>query len=391
MHISRDMKATLLKYSLKFRVVTLLGPRQSGKTTLCQKTFPRHRYVSLENPEIRALAQEDPKTFFNRFSSPLVIDEIQKVPELLSWIQGLVDEKAQAKGQFILTGSHQPLLRQSVAQSLAGRTAILTLLPLTFSEIAKQDRTSDPAYWIWKGFLPEIYSSQLDPTTTYRAYSQTYVERDVRQLIQVRDQTAFERFLKLIAGRVGQLLNQNSLATDVGVTPNTIAEWLSVLEASFILFRAIPYFKNFGKRLVKAPKIYFTDVGFAAYLLGLASPELVSRDPLYGQLFENLVIVEALKSKLNQGIDGDIYFYRDSHGNEIDLLNSKGSIHQPIEIKSSATYNASLVKGLKRYRKSIGEEAQDPTLIYAGESGELPEGIIGLNYRETGNLFQTKS
>ncbi len=389
MQIHRKIQTKLKEYSNQFRVVTILGPRQAGKTTLCKMTFPKHRYVSLENPEQRVLATSDPKTFLARFPSPVIIDEIQKVPELLSWIQGIVDENPHAKGQFVLTGSHRPLLKQSITQSLAGRTVLLTLLPLSFAELEGEGlcESSDPSDWILRGFLPEIYSAKLDPTPAYRAYTQTYVERDVRQLIQIRDQTAFERFLKLIAGRVGQLLNQNSLASDVGVSPNTINEWISVLEASFIIFRAIPYFKNFGKRLVKAPKLYFNDVGLAAYLLGLSSADQVARDPLYGQLFENLVMADALKNMLNLGEDRPIYFYRDSHGKEIDLLLQMGSKHQPIEIKSSATFNPSLTKTLSWYMKVMKDETENPTLVFAGETGALPSGIHGLNFKELAKLF----
>ncbi|MCB0391786.1 MAG: ATP-binding protein [Bdellovibrionales bacterium] len=392
MFIARKIKVKLLELSGQFRIVTLLGPRQAGKTTLCKKVFPNYAYYSLENPEHRSFAQQDPKTFLTKNSQPLIIDEIQKVPELLSWLQGIVDENPEKKGQYILTGSHQPLLRQSVSQSLAGRTAILTLLPLSFEELSKSAKKEvRPEFWIHKGFLPEIHSEGLNSTDSYRAYTQTYVERDVRQLIQVRDQTTFERFLKLVAGRVGQLLNQNSLASDVGVSPNTINEWLSVLESSFIIFRAIPYHKNFGKRLVKSPKIYFNDIGLATYLLGLTTPEQVSRDPLYGQLFENLVVAEILKKQLNEGHSGQIYFYRDSHGNEIDVLHPRGTKHQPIEIKSSATYNSDLIKGLKKYIKSIGEEATLPTLIYSGDTGPLPQGVNGYNFIDSNKALTNET
>ena len=234
--IKRTLQEILEQDAKTFRIVTILGPRQAGKTTLAKMTFKNHKYVSLEDPENRELATSDPKTFLRRFHPPAILDEVQRVPELLSYIQGLVDEKPDNKGQFILTGSHQPLLREKIAQSLAGRTSILTLYPLSFNEVLSHDPSiaDDSAdNWIYRGFMPEIYRAGLNPTRAYQAYAQTYVERDVRQLIQVKEQLTFERFLKLLAGRIGQLVNFDSLASDVGVSPKTIRNWISVLEASF--------------------------------------------------------------------------------------------------------------------------------------------------------------
>ena len=290
------MQERLEEDAKAFRIVTILGPRQAGKTTLAKMTFKNHNYVSLEEPEMRELATSDARTFLRRYHAPVVIDEVQRVPDLLSYIQSQVDEKPDEKGQCVLTGSHQPLLREQIAQSLAGRTSILTLYPLSFREILLHDRSfaeDTTQNWIYRGFMPEIYRADLNPTRFYQAYAQTYVERDVRQLVQVKEQLVFERFLKLLAGRIGQLLNFDSLASDVGVSAKTIRNWISVLEASFIVFRLPPYYKNLGKRPVKTPKIYFTETGLATYLLGIETPEQVERDPLYGNLFENMVVVNS--------------------------------------------------------------------------------------------------
>lgn len=381
--INRELRETLEQDAGTFRVVTLLGPRQAGKTTLAKTTFRDYRYVSLEEPEMRELATSDPKTFLRRFHPPVILDEVQRVPDLLSYIQGRVDDRPDDKGQYILTGSHQPLLRDRIAQSLAGRTSILTLYPLSFNELLSHDGSLEKQAsheWIYRGFMPEIYRAGLNPTRAYQAYVQTYVERDVRQLIQVKEQLVFERFLKLLSGRIGQLLNFDSLASDVGVSAKTIRNWISVLEASFIVFRLPPYFGNFGKRLIKTPKIYYTDVGLAAYLLGIESPEQVERDPLYGNLFENMVLMELVKSRTFQGKDPELYFYRDSHGNEIDVIAEVNRSLVPIEIKTSATFQKRLLKSLEFYHTSVDQQCKRGSLIYSGSSGVLTEKIRGFHF-----------
>ena len=332
----RNLEKKLKSDSKIFRIVTLQGPRQSGKTTIARRCFPNYSYVSLENIDTRSQALEDARTFLKRYRSPVIIDEVQRVPELLSYIQEIVDANPDNKGQFILTGSHQPLLRETISQSLAGRTSLLTLYPLSLYEVNSQTslyKKDDVSHWIYRGFMPEIYRSGLDSTRFHQAYSQTYVERDIRQILNIKEQQLFEKFIKLLAGRIGQLVNFDSLASDVGVSSKTVKEWISVLEASFIIFRLHPYFKNIGKRLVKTPKVYFVDVGLASYLLGIESAEQVSRDPLFGQLFENLVISDIVKSRLNQAKDPNLYFYRDKHGNEIDLISEKRNELQAIESK----------------------------------------------------------
>jgi len=330
--------------------------------------FPDHAYANLEDPELRTLAGEDPKAFLQRYPAPVIFDEIQRVPELLSHIQVLVDETAGAKGDWILTGSNQLKLLESVSQSLAGRTAVLTLLPLSISELRGSGLPLPKTYgeWIHRGFLPRIYREGIRPGSAWRDYYQTYVERDVRLLLQLENQTGFERFLKLLAGRVGQLLNLNAMAGEVGVAQTTLNKWLSVLEASFIVFRLPPYFRNFGKRQTKSPKLYFTDPGLAAWLLGIETSGQVERDPLVGGLFENLVVVEALKSRLHAGRPPHLHFFRDSNGREVDLLYPADGGIIPVEIKSAQTYHPEFLSGIRYFQKLSGSSVPG-RVVYAGE------------------------
>ncbi len=299
------------------------------------------------------------------YKTPLIIDEIQHVPDLLSYIQVFVDENKKM-GEFILTGSHQPLLKADIAQSLAGRTALATLLPLSIAELTQAGITLERDDYLFKGFMPQIYAEKTPPTLLYENYYRTYVERDVRQLINVRDQGAFEMFLRLLAGRIGQLVNLQSLANDIGVTSTTLAAWISVLEASFLIFRLQPYYKNFGKRMIKSPKIYFTDVGLAASLLQVTSARQIMRDPLIGGLFENMVVVEALKARYNAGLMPNLYFFRDRSGLEIDLLlESEGTLHG-YEIKSARTWRADYGSDLHKFDQTVAPLASK-TIIYAGD------------------------
>ena len=287
--IKRKIALELLKLLAEYPVVTILGPRQAGKTTLAKNVLNTYEYCNLEAPEIRAFATDDPKGFLAQFKKNVILDEIQRVPELLSYIQVIVDSEVR-NGQFVLTGSHQLALHEAISQSLAGRTGILNLYPFSIDELSAADIfLGDYEHYIFQGFLPRIYDQHQRPTQAYSNYYQTYVERDVRQLINLKDIALFEKFIKLIAGRVGQLMDYSSLANDVGVSANTIKEWLSILEASFIVYKLSPYFENFGKRVVKSPKYYFMDTGLLAFLLGIEKASQVSRDPLVGQLFENLM------------------------------------------------------------------------------------------------------
>lgn len=349
----------------EFRIISVLGPRQAGKTTLCKMAFPNHKYISLEDPDIRNYASEDPRGFLSEHRQYVIFDEVQRVPQLLSYIQTIVDED-NLKAQFILTGSHQLELGAAISQSLAGRTARLTLLPLSMSELGKTAEELNTC--LLDGFMPGKHIDNINTARFYRSYFQTYVERDVRLLINLKDSAKFEKFIRLCAGRVGQLLNLNSLSNDVGVSANTINEWISVLEASFIIYRLQPYFENIGKRLVKSPKLYFIDTGLAAWLMGIETSTQMQRDPLRGNLFENLIIMDALKSKLNQGKDPRLFFYRDSHGNEVDLVIQQGNQLTPIEIKSSQTWHSSFLKGIQYFKKVLGDRAEKGIVIYGGDS-----------------------
>lgn len=364
--IDRRITLQLKKLATLFPVVTILGPRQSGKTTLARTTFKNYTYVNLELPSVRQFAMEDPESFFSNFPAPMIIDEVQYVPDLLSYVQVFADTR-KAQGQYILTGSHQPLLHEKISQSLAGRTGLLTLLPLSLPELEKAGFPIDRDDCLFKGFMPRIYDESIPPTLLYENYYRTYVERDVRQLINVKNQNAFETFVRLLAGRVGQVVNLESLSNDIGVSSPTLASWLSVLEASYVIFKLYPYYNNFGKRLIKSPKIYFTEVGLAAYLLRIESSEQIARDPLIGGLFENLVVLEALKARYNAGLPPDLYYFRDRSGFEIDLLLDQGRQLHAFEIKSSRTWNSEFGKSMMRFQKE-NAAVLSSTVIYAGES-----------------------
>lgn len=380
--IVREITPLIRQRASEFPVVTITGPRQSGKTTLVRDCFPDYAYVNLEDPETRELAETDYHRFFALHPAPVIIDEIQRVPKLASAIQTLVDTRRSEHGRFILTGSHQPVLRETVTQSLAGRSALLKLLPLDFHELKSVQPPIDLSQdaLILRGGMPELATSPVAANVYYKNYLQTYLERDVRQIATIRNASAFNRFLTLLAGRVGQLLNLSALAGEVGVSHTILGEWLDVLEASFIVFRLRPYYANVGKRLVKTPKLYFSETGLAACLLGLKTPEQVSRDPLRGNLFENLVVSDLMKRKLNQDLEGELFFFRTSDGTEVDVLRRTDQGFQPIEIKSSATWSSSLSDGLRRYLKLM-PGAVAPTVVYGGTSYPAPDdGIAASNY-----------
>ena len=387
--IKRHIESEFHKQLDEYPVVTLLGPRQAGKTTLAKMALPSYQYSNLENPETRQFATDDPKAFLAQFKSNVILDEIQRVPDLISYIQTIVDEQ-QTNGQFVLTGSHQLELREAITQSLAGRTSILNLLPFSIAELTEANiEFEQPQDYIYQGFLPRIYDQNQRPTQAYSNYYQTYVERDVRQLINLKDFSLFEKFMNLLAGRIGQLMDYTSLANDVGVSAKTIKSWLSILEASFVIYRLNPYFENFGKRVIKSPKYYFMDVGLLSFLLGIETPAQVSRDPLVGNLFENLIIIECLKTQLNKGRLPKLYFYRDSNGNEADILYQQGRKLVAIEIKSSSTYKSSLLKGLKRVVE-LSPKIAEAYLVYSGDGFKFDDGITSLKYNQVANIFKGK-
>lgn len=384
--IKRDIEKELKTLIKEYPVVTIIGPRQSGKTTLAQSLSKKFEYCNLESPENRMLATTDPKGFLRQFKSPVILDEIQRVPELLSYIQVIVDQK-KANGQFILTGSHQLKLMESISQSLAGRTAILQLLPLSIHELSNHGIQMDSwADYAINGFFPRIYDQKQRPQVAYSNYFQTYVEKDVRQIINLKDLSLFEKYIKLLAGRVGQIVDYSSLANDVGVDSKTIKNWISILEVSFIVFRLTPYHHNFGKRVIKSPKIYFTDIGLLTFLLNINDSAQVLRDPLVGNIFENLVVIDLLKSRLNKGQISNLYFYRDENGFEIDLLIDHGRSLTALEVKSAETFNKEQIKNLDKLIK-ISDQVKNRGLIYNGKSGTIND-IRLFNFTEL-NKIQT--
>lgn len=364
--IRRDIGGHVLGLAKGYPVVTVTGPRQSGKTTLVRKLFPEFGYVNLEAPDIRAEALRDPRGFLLQHPAPIILDEIQHAPMLLSYIQAEVDE-AQGKGMYVLTGSHQPELQAAITQSLAGRTGMAELLPLSIAEWKAAGMSKTRDQWILDGFMPRLTEGHIEATQLYRDYFRTYVERDARQLINLRDLHAFETFVRLLAGRVGQVLNLSALAGDVGVSSVTLRQWLTALEASYVVTLLRPYFRNFGKRLIKAPKVYFIETGLAAYLLGLRTVDQVGRDPLVGNLFENMVVIEALKARLNSGKDPDLYFFRDSQGLEVDLLLASARDLYPFEIKATFTPSDNLYRNVKRFSE-LSKVAKRPSVIYSGRT-----------------------
>lgn len=379
--IKRHIEPEFLQLLGEYPIVTILGPRQAGKTTLARELLPDYAYVNLEHPETRDFARDDPKAFLAQYPGKVIFDEIQRLPELLSYLQVAVDNQRE-NGRYVLTGSHQLALREAIAQSLAGRTAILHLLPFSIAELVDNHLGFAKAEdYIYQGFLPRIYDQQQRPSTAYANYYQTYVERDVRQLINLKDVAQFQKFMKLVAGRVGQLMDYSSLAGDVGVSATTVKHWLSILEASFILYNLPPYFENFGKRVIKTPKYYFIDTGLLCFLLGIENPAQVARDPLIGQLFENLVVIDVVKNFYNKGKLDNIYFFRDSNGLEADLLLQQGRQLMPIEIKSSSTYKPELLKGLKRILE-LSPQMMNAHLVYAGDAMEFSNGINAIRFDE---------
>ena len=385
MIIKRAIQSELETLMAEYPVVTITGPRQSGKTTLSQMAYPQYTYCNLENPEIRNLAANDPNAFFNSFQWPIIIDEIQRVPQLLSYIQTIVDADKK-NGMFLLTGSHQLSLSDAVNQSLAGRTALLRLLPFSISELLSENIELSRDELIYRGFQPRIYDQHQNPTKANRNYLQTYIERDVRQIMQIKDLGMFENFIRLLAGRVGQVLNLHSLSRDLGVSSTSLAQWMSVLEASFVIFKLPPYYQNIGKRLVKSPKVYFTDVGLVSYLLGIENPDQVIRDPLLGGLFENMVVMELVKVRLNRGLDPKLYFFRDNNKNEVDLIMDTAGGPIPVEIKAAMTFNEKLVKGVGYFQK-INKNSRKGYLVYSGDLSLQTQHFDVINFKRISELI----
>ena len=365
--IPRTAHTTLKRMAKGFPVIAITGPRQSGKTTLARAAFPDKPYLSLEDPDMRLLAESDPRGLLSRFPDGVILDEVQRTPELLSYLQTFVDAET-IPGKYVLTGSQQFGLLSGITQSLAGRVGMVQLLAFGMEELqvaAKLPENLDQL--LFQGFYPPLYDRDIFPGDWFAGYVGTYVERDVRQLLSVRDLSTFQRFLKMCAARTGQLLNLSSLAADCGITHNTASAWLSVLEASYIVFLLRPYYRNFNKRLVKTPKLYFCDTGLAGWLLGIREPMQIAFHAQRGALFENLVVMEALKSYLNRGLPPDIYFWRDSRGLEVDLLLESAEELKPVEIKAGQTIAADFFHSLKKWCELSGRGEKPAWLVYGGD------------------------
>ena len=370
----------------QFPALMITGPRQSGKTTLIRSLFSELPYVSLEEPDIRQRALEDPRSFLKNYPNGAVLDEVQRVPNLFSYLQGIIDSNADC--HFVLSGSQHFLLMEQVTQSLAGRVAILQLLPLSLLEMKNAELLlSSVEETMFTGGYPRIFNQEITPYDFHTSYLQTYVERDVRQLRQVSDLDLFVRFIRLCAGRIGQLLNVHSLASDVGISTPTAQAWLSVLQTSHIIFLLQPHFKNFNKRLVKTPKLYFTDTGLACNLLGIEKAEQLTSHFLRGGLFENLIILELLKNRYNQGKKSNLYFWRDNHGREVDCLVENIDRFKAIEIKSSQTTNSAFFDGLNFWKDLTADATESMSVVFGGDiSIQAAKGDY-ISWRDLERLF----
>jgi len=387
--IKRTLHQYLVRDASYYPVLTLTGPRQSGKTTLARAAFPDHAYVSLEETDARLFARDDPHGFLNRFTDAVIIDEAQRVPELFSYIQSRVDGDDRG-GRFVLTGSQNFLLMEGISQSLAGRCGILHLLPFTRAELEGQEqpvprnpdalfgyRSTGRGLWatLLQGFYPRIHDRDIPPGVWLSDYVQTYLQRDVRALVNVGDMERFERFLRLVAGRTGQLLNYSALANDCGLSVDTAKRWVSVLKTSFVVFLLAPHHRNFNKRIIKSPKLYFYDTGLACHLLGIQDDEQLQTHPLRGALFENLIVAEIAKTYHHHRLQPPLYFWRDQTGHEIDLLIEHGNDLFPVEIKSGQTVSSSMFGGLSWWCRQAERPLSSATLVYGGEDAYARNGL----------------
>lgn len=386
--LSRDAERTLRRLAAQFKAIALVGPRQTGKTTLARHVFGDRPYVSMENPDNLRFATEDPRGFLATYKDGAVFDEAQRTPDLFSWLQGILDEELRP-GRFILTGSNNFLLQQNISQSLAGRIAYLFLLPFSISELSKAGKLPASANELLiDGGYPPIYDQPVEPGAWYSNYIHTYVQRDVRQIRNITDLAAFERLLRLCAGRIGQLLNVHSLSIEAGVDAKTIAAWLGVLESSFVLFRLYPHHRNYNKRVVKMPKLYFHDTGLACRLLGIQSAGDLFQHYARGALFENLIVSELKKARFNQGYRDNLYFWRDNTGHEVDVVLDQGDDLFPIEIKAGQTIIPDFFKGLSFFEKLTGRAGG--AVVYAGKTPQQrSDGVSVVPWSNAGHGFTT--
>ncbi len=370
MLITRHLGDVIRRIAQVMPVITVTGPRQSGKTTLVRQVFGEYAYTNLENPETRQFARENPVQFLRQGEKGIIIDEAQYLPELFSYIMLHVDE-THRNGEIILTGSQNFLLLEKITQSLAGRVAIFQLLPFSLEELQGTDYDhSNLLGYMQQGMFPRVYDQQVPPEVFYPSYIQSYIERDVRQVQNIGDMMAFEKFLQLCAGRIGQLFNQSNLAVEAGVSVPTIRRWMSVLQTGYVAFLLPPYFRNFNKRILKTPKLYFYDTGLACALLRIRSADDLQNHFARGALFENFIIVELMKKQLNKGVRPDLYYWRDNTGNEIDLILPHGKDLYAVEIKSSARIAPDFFRNLEFFQKLTGTVKDHCYLIYAGEEDQ---------------------
>ncbi|PLX03017.1 MAG: AAA family ATPase [Marinilabiliales bacterium] len=370
MRIKRNISNAILGTLSKYPVIGLTGPRQSGKTTLLKTLLQDYSYVSLENPDNRDFALSDPNGFLKRYSTKVIIDEAQRAPALFSYIQSIVDDSG-IMGQFILSGSQNFHLMQEITQSLAGRVAIFKLFPFDFQEMQESNiLNEDYIVNLINGFYPALYDRGIKPQSYYSNYFQTYLQRDVSELIEVKNQSVFKKFLRIIATRAGQILNMNSIANECGISQPTVKSWLSALESSYIIFTLSPYYENFGKRLIKSPKLYFYDTGLLCYLLRIKEAQEIYNQPIKGSLFENMIIAEHAKRIYHMGEEDDYWFWRDSNGNEIDLLYYKSGMLYVTEIKANQTVMSNQFKGLEYFERNAKGKKLIKQLVYAGEENQ---------------------
>ena len=388
LYLKRAMEEVMTEASRYFSVVSVTGPRQSGKSTLLKHLFPQYKKYSLKDVNVREFAENDPVAFLNQHPEGMLIDEVQKVPALLEYIQGIVDDYPSRK--FFLTGSSNLELLHGLCESLPGRAAVFELLPMTYEETASTAEGKSLDEFLFDGLYPAICARKNKARLFYPSYVKTYLERDVRDLLKIQDQMQFIRFMKLCAARIGSIFNASEIAANIGVDSKTVTRWLSVLQASYLVTLLPPYFENISKRLVKSPKLYFNDPGLACYLLDIESPKQLERDKMRGAIFENYVVMEVLKHRYNQELEGGVYFYRDSNQNEVDILLKEEGEIKAIEVKASMTYHSSFEQHIKHLSDWITTPVTKQTIVYAGDFENDYGDIQLLNYRHL-NAFLQKS
>ncbi len=383
--IQREAKQKLLHLATTFKAIAVVGPRQAGKTTLVKTTFPDKPYVSLENLDTRKFAEEDPRGFLDNFLNGAILDEVQRVPSLFSYLQEILDN-SKTKGLFILTGSNNFLLQENISQSLAGRIAYLNLLPFSISELQTQNLVSENyEELLFKGFYPPIYDQEIKPIDWFPNYIRTYIEQDVRQIKNITDLLIFEKFMRILAGRTGQELNLSSISDDVGVDLKTIQSWIGILESSFIIYLLKPHFKNFNKTIIKRPKVYFYDTGLVCSFLRITNFEQLENYPLKGAIFETMTVIELVKKFTNKGVQPNVFYWRDKTGHEIDVIIDVADDLTPIEIKSGKTINSDYFKNLK-YWNNLSKGTKSIVIYSGNQSQNRSDGTKIINWKNIKDL-----